>query len=427
MSAQVPFADSDLLSFLQDNLQEGEKMRGTIRPSARHTVCGECGEPFRLIHARIGYRCKCKRSPAKFVIDISWSGKRPRIYCDKSGQVLDSWERSRNMLTVINSEIAAHKFDPDSYIKAEISRYYVSTLLDKYKAEKEPELAESGRAGFKRNCNHAKAFFSGARDVRDIRKVDIKAYYNDLKAKYSHLAPKTFKNILDDFKAFLNWCISEEISVIVPEFPAIEVPEPVHHWLSFEDQAAALDLVPVADRPIFSFIMFYGCRPSEARALKVKDVNLHNMTVTISATFSGKTLKPTRKGRKSKPVVQPIHPDMKDYIVSRVKNNLPEAFLFPNPRTGTYYKKGTLQDIWESVRTSMKLPKGCRLYDASRHSVGSQLAASGANAITIKQMLGHSSVKMTERYVHPELENMRVFMERRSLKTLAPVSKIKEA
>ena len=57
-----------------------------------------------------------------------------------------------------------------------------------------------------------------------------------------------------------------------------------------------------------------------------------------------------------------------------------------------------------------------RLYDATRHSVASQLLNSGTTIPTISKILGHSSTKMTERYAHPDLESIRADLGKLNLK-----------
>lgn len=422
------FTNDDLLSFLQDELQEGDTMKGTIRPSARHLICEECGEKFIFIHHKIGYRCSCKRSPAKYVIDIAHQGKRPRIYVDKSGQILDTWARARAMQAIITAEIENRTFDPSTYIKAEISRYFAAALLEVYKADKLPHLSPSYTADFKRYCKYASEHFRNM-DVREIRKVHLNEYRRHLETQYQSHSPKTRKNIMDAFKAFLNWCRDEEYISSVPAFPEIELASPAPpQWLAQDAQIKALELFHEEDRPIIAFLFLHGCRPSEARALRCKHVDLRTNTITITATFSKYEYREKRKGKRSKPATIPIHPELLDFIANRVKNNLPEAFVFVNPRTGNHYGRNTIQNFWSSFREKLGLPTSFRFYDASRHSAGSQMAAAGVPIYTISKLLGHSSVKMTERfYVHPELENMRTSMATLTLKKPAAIVEIKSA
>ena len=162
--------------------------------------------------------------------------------------------------------------------------------------------------------------------------------------------------------------------------------------------------------------MLHGCRPSEARALRCKDINLDNMTAKISATFSGSVYRERRKGNKSKSVTIPIHSEISHYIADRVKNNLPEAYIFVNPNTGRHYNKNTIQNVWADVRDKANIDPALRLYDASRHSFASQLVNSGTSLYIVSKLLGHSTVKMTEKYSHSDVESLRTDTQKLSLK-----------
>ena len=186
----------------------------------------------------------------------------------------------------------------------------------------------------------------------------------------------------------------------MPAFPEVEVAQPKTNWLSPEVQRRAFEGVPEDDKPIIAFLMLSGCRPGEARALKCKDVDLENGIITVSATFSNEIYREKRKGKKAKSVVIPIHPEMFAYLKNRVENNLPSAFVFINSRTGQRYYEKKLRRIWKAVKEKIELNYGIRLYDATRHSFASQLVNSGVPLLSVSRLLGHSSIKMTERYAH---------------------------
>ena len=161
--------------------------------------------------------------------------------------------------------------------------------------------------------------------------------------------------------------------------------------------------------------MLQGCRPSEVRALKVKNVNLERQQITIMATFSSRTYREKRKGRRAKSATIPIHSELQGYITERVKNNLPEAFLFVNWRTGRYYSLDTLDRIWAKVREKANLDKGVRLYDASRHSVVSTLCKNGTSSYKASKLIGVGTKMIEERYAHSMAEDLRPDLEKLSL------------
>jgi len=115
----------------------------------------------------------------------------------------------------------------------------------------------------------------------------------------------------------------------------------------------------------------------------------------------------------------PIHPEMEGYIRERVESNLPGAWLFPNPRTGDAYSVQALRKIWDKVRKQIGV-NGIRIYDVGRHSVASELGAQGVDINQIANLLGHSSIRTTRRYVHPDLQAKKMALEKLTLRKVLP-------
>lgn len=377
---------------LQENGEE--KMKGTIRAKGN---CPVCQGKFIEIK-RFGYICaEHKTVPNRFYIDIFHTGQRIRLFSDKHGQAIDTYQRASNLLNHINYEIQNHSFDPTRYVKQDLEKFYVSTLLDKFLTFKIDSIAPSYKKDYRRYVQIAKDYFGGT-DARELRKIDIINYKEHI-SKNFNFGEKTIKNILDNFKTFLNYLKSDlEILDVVPSFPVINVPQPKITWLTKELQQKVFDTVPDIHKPIFAFLMLHGCRPGEARALKCKDIDLDHGVITISSTFSGRVFMERRKGRNSKDSTIPLHPELLPYITDRIKNNLPDAYVFVNPKNGKHYYENSLRRIWDNIREKVGLSQSIRLYDATRHSIASQLVNSGVPIFNVSKLLGHSSIKMAEKY-----------------------------
>ena len=63
------------------------------------------------------------------------------------------------------------------------------------------------------------------------------------------------------------------------------------------------------------------------------------------------------------------------------------------------------------VRTLLKFPEEFVLHSL-RHSFGTRLGESGADAFTIMKLMGHSTVTVSQRYVHPSPESIERAFER---------------
>ena len=398
-------------------LQNGEpRMNGTIRAKGK---CPVCKAAFTHI-PKIGFLCpEHKTVPQRVYIDLFWEGMRIRIFSDKQGQILDSYQRALNIQAKMTYEIENHQFDQTKYIRTEAAQFWIDILLDKFLQAKIASIAPSYKGHYRMMVQKAKDFF-GTKDIRDLRKLDLNGYKEELEKKA--VSNKTIKNYMDLFKAFLRWCKGDlEIIEVVPAFPKSEIQEKQFVWLSSEDQEKLIAFVPDEDKPIIAFLMLHGCRPAEARALKMKDVDLQRQVINIKATFSANVYRERRKGRGAKPLVIPIHPEFTGYLADRVSGNLPETFLFLNPRTAMPYSAWCLVRIWREVREKAEISGELRLYDASRHSFASQLVNSGTSLFTVSKLLGHSSTKMTEKYAHANIESFRADVKKLSLKNVVSI------
>ena len=335
-----------------------------------------CGGPF-VEQPRKGLECpEHKTHPHRFFIDLWWKGQQ-KIYSDGNDQVLSSWDQAYLCLSFINKEIKQEIFDPSKYLKRDKSKFWTSNLLSQFWDFKFPEIAPSYRNNYRVMIEAAKAFFKN-QDVREIREMELNFYKR-------HLENEGKRKKL-----------------------------PQVRWLSQEDQIKLYLLVPDEDKPIIAFMMLHGCRPGEARALRCGDVDLRNQTATIKSTFSGKEIREKRKGKNSKSVIIPIHPECLPFIQQRVKTSLPGAFLFITSKRKAYSVQ-KLRKVWDKVRAASGV-EGLKLYEATRHSVASQLVSAGVSLYQVQQILGHSDSRMTERYAHPDLESIRADLRKLSLK-----------
>jgi len=65
----------------------------------------------------------------------------------------------------------------------------------------------------------------------------------------------------------------------------------------------------------------------------------------------------------------------------------------------------------EGIRTALKLAEDFVIHSL-RHTMLTRLGESGADAFTIMRIAGHSSVTVSQRYVHPTPEGMERAFER---------------
>jgi integrase len=85
---------------------------------------------------------------------------------------------------------------------------------------------------------------------------------------------------------------------------------------------------------------------------------------------------------------------------------LANPYVFVNPETGKLWHEIDLNLAWYATLRKAGI-KGFRFHDM-RHTFASRLVQAGVSMKTVAQLLGHSSVVVTERYSHlapSKLEN----------------------
>jgi integrase len=388
-------------------------MKGHVRTQQK---CPDCGGKF-IEAPRLGLGCpRCQRVPKRFYLDFWHQGTPYKIFSDKQGQPISSYDRAFYLLERINEEISAHKFEPSHWIQGEVQKFYLSQLIQKFLESKLPKIAPSHKRLYRIMSERISAFFPVV-DVRELRRMDIENYKADL--ENGGMKGKTLKNNMDQFRTFLNWTRGMEIIQSTPSFPQIRTTPAKTTWITQKEQVNLFALSPEEDKPIIAFLMLHGCRPGEARALRIKDVNLSTKTVTISSTWSAQELRDRRKSD-APPVAIPIHDECLVYIAERVASALPGAFLFINPRSGNHYTDSALDRVWKGILKRAKI-EGLRKYDACRHSFATNLASKDTPLQTIKNLLGHTSIRTTERYTHADIARMKADLAKLSLKKVVDI------
>jgi integrase len=114
-------------------------------------------------------------------------------------------------------------------------------------------------------------------------------------------------------------------------------------------------------------------------------------TITVERTKSGK------------PRVIPINEVLFSILGDLKKKSSKSDYAFMNLETGKPF-----QDVKRSFNHAVKKAgiRGLRFHDL-RHTFASRLVAAGVDLITVKELLGHHSVRMTERYTHSSTDQKR--------------------
>ena len=148
---------------------------------------------------------------------------------------------------------------------------------------------------------------------------------------------------------------------------------------------------------LIQLLILTGCRRGEAINAKIMHIDLAR----------GDWIVPLPKGGKTRHI--PLNQAAIDTVRATIQLKLSlnqasreSVFLFPSPNTGEPFKQ--IFFSWDKARKAAGL-KEVRMHDL-RHSFASALVNSGMTLYDVKEILGHTNIKTTERYAH--LNNARL-------------------
>ena len=173
-----------------------------------------------------------------------------------------------------------------------------------------------------------------------------------------------------------------------PERPGIQ------RVVSHEEQKRYMTVANPLLQDIATLLVETGMRPEEMFTIQRKNVHLKDAYLFIP---KGKT----RYAQRNMPLTGAATEVLKSRLVS-VKG----AYLFPH-RRDTSRPLTTIQKAHELALRDAAIDPPFRLYDFP-HTFGSRAAMAGVDLATLKELMGHSHISTTMRYVHPTPEHKRM-------------------
>ena len=132
-----------------------------------------------------------------------------------------------------------------------------------------------------------------------------------------------------------------------------------------------------------------GLRVSEIVNLKIADIDSGRMQILIERG----------KGKKDRYVnLSPILLDILREYMTKYKPR-PRVYLFESDSTRGAYPTRTVQQIFSNAKNKAGIKKELGIHSL-RHSFATHLLDKGTDIKYIKDLLGHFSIKTTERYLH---------------------------
>lgn len=229
----------------------------------------------------------------------------------------------------------------------------------------------------------------GDKKIADMTEADIVAYLHDLDLK-----PATRNRHLALIKAVFTWAIRMGYTSRSPARYIKALPEVTSDRRAMDDFQLQR-WMEVCERwrngkpdhealALLMFLALTGLRLGETRHLRLEDVDWSRKVITLRHTKNGRL--------RRVPVC-----DKAFVLLTEQRQHLgDEGWVFPG--------KGTDNPVSEPRRLQKRLCEAAGISPFTihemRHTFATKLIESGADIHTIKDLLGHSTIKVTEIYVH---------------------------
>ena len=136
--------------------------------------------------------------------------------------------------------------------------------------------------------------------------------------------------------------------------------------------------------PVVQLAIHTGMRRGELLGLRWGNVDFARAVIHVTKT----------KTNRDRDV--PVNSESKEMLLQLQRESEGEEFVFANNKTGL-----NLTDVKKGFRSACREAgiEDFKFHDL-RHTAGTRLADTGADAFTIAEVLGHATLQMTQRYTH---------------------------
>ena len=252
--------------------------------------------------------------------------------------------------------------------------------------------------------------FKNKVSILESKTMDIQRYLSEI-GKDKNISTSSMARKLACLKSLYKYLANNKIipKNITRVIKSPKIPKRLPDFLTTKEIIALLEypygdsIKEMRDRLILELFYATGIRISELVKIKMKDID-----------FKDKLIKIKGKGNKERFVIfgDGMLVILNDYVnkLSVKQFNAGINFLFPgHSKTNNLNTHISTRTVFSIVKKYIKnVSKNEKLSPHSiRHSFATHLLDSGANVISVKELLGHASLSSTQRYTHVNIEKIK--------------------
>lgn len=229
------------------------------------------------------------------------------------------------------------------------------------------------------------------------------------KVSGGELAQSTARKVLILFGAMMKVAVREHW---LGHAPVLELPpegERDFQWIrTAHEMRRLIEAARGEDYPglpeFYATALYTGLRAGELCGLRWPDVDLTGALITVQRSFQN----PTKNNRVRRvPISTPLEAMLRAYQ----GNCLSTEIVFPNLRGNPHQPSARVMDeVFKRCLERAEVPR--MTFHALRHTYASHFVLNGGDIYRLQRILGHSSVKVTQRYAHLAPDALRADRDR---------------